>query len=940
LNSDADFTLTVKATATESSNNDANFLQSTLTVQVDAVADMPSLVVQAAQGNEDTAIALGISSALGDIDGSESLMIDITGVPAGAILSAGTNMGGGHWSLSSAQLAGLSITPPLNSDADFTLSVKATATESSNNDANFVQSTLTVQVDAVADAPSLIIQAAQGNEDTAITLDISSALADTDGSESLVIDITGVTSSAVLSAGTDMGGGHWRLTSAQLAGLTINPALNSDADFTLTVRATAKEAGNNNANFVQSTLTVQVDAVADAPSLIVQAAQGNEDTAIALDISSALGDIDGSESLMIDITGVPAGVILSAGTNMGGGHWSLSTAELAGLTITPPLNSDADFTLTVKATATESSNGDANFVQSTLVAQVNAVADAPILVVQAAQGNEDTAIALDISSALGDIDGSESLIIDITGVPAGATLSAGTNMGGGQWSLSTAQLVGLTITPPLNSDADFTLTVRATATESSNNNPNYIESTLTAQVDAVADAPSLIVQAAQGNEDTVIALDISSALGDIDGSESLIIDITGVPVGATLSAGTNMGGGHWSLSSAQLVGLTITPPLNSDADFTLTVKASATESSNNDASFTQTTVTVQVNAVADLPTLVVQAAVGNEDTAIALNINSSLTDVSESLFIDITNVPNGAILSNGTHLGGGHWRLSSGQLVGLTLTPALNSDVDFALSVKATSTEASNGSSSSALSSLAVQVNALADAPSLTTTPATGLANNPIPLNVTSSLVDVDGSETLSIEISNVPTGVVLSAGTNLGGGVWRLTPAQLVGLTVTPPNDSDFTLSVKAISKESSDGATQSTLRNLAVTVNPAVSLNPPNLGTAPALGNEDTAIPLNITASLNGNGALYVDITNVPLGAKLSAGTYIGNGRWRLMPAQLVDLKLTPALNSAQDFTLGITANATDGTTTKSTNGSLFVQVKAVADAPLLTASNVIGL
>lgn len=48
-----------------------------------------------------------------------------------------------------------------------------------------------------------------------------------------------------------------------------------------------------------------------------------------------------------------------------------------------------------------------------------------------------------------------------------------------------------------------------------------------------------------------------------------------------------------------------------------------------------------------------------------------------------------------------------------------------------------------------------------------------------------DPSETLAeIEISNVPTGLTLSKGTNKGGGVWSLTPADLSNLYLDGPGD------------------------------------------------------------------------------------------------------------------------------------------------------------
>src|SRR4029453_11908216 len=65
--------------------------------------------------------------------------------------------------------------------------------------------------------------------------------------------------------------------------------------------------------------------------------------------------------------------------------------------------------------------------------------------------------------------------------------------------------------------------------------------------------------------------------------------------------------------------------------------------------------------------------------------------------------------------------------------------------------------------------------------------NQPINLTgvIAASLVDTDGSETLTIQISGVPAGATLSAGTNLGGGVWSLTSAQLAGPPPTPPPNS-----------------------------------------------------------------------------------------------------------------------------------------------------------
>jgi hypothetical protein len=899
-----------------------------LPITIVAVADMPGLSTAAASGNEDSAIALPIVATLGDTDGSEVLTITVSGVPTGALLNHGTNLGGGVWTVNGAQLPGLAITPAANSDADFTLTVTATATDTGGDTATTGAQTIAVTVAAVADAPQITVAPASGNEDSAIPLSIAVALADSDGSETLggTIVISGVPTGAVLSAGSDQGGGVWHLTQAQLAGLTITPLANSDVDFTLSVSATSTESSTGLSATGTANLAVTVNGVADTPTLTVADTSGNEDSPIALSITAAV--TDPSESLAITIANVPFGATLSAGTNLGAGMWRLTAAQLAGLTITPPANSDADFTLTVTAISTD---GSSTATQSdTIAVTVAAVADAPTLSVSPASGNEDSAIALSITSAL--TDPSESLAITISGVPIGATLNHGTDQGSGTWSLTAAQLAGLTITPVANSDADFTLTVTATSTDTGGLTATT-SANLAVTVAPVADAPSLSVAAASGNEDSAIALTITAGL--TDPSETLGITIAGVPTGAALSAGTNQGGGVWTLTAAQLAGLTITPPANSDVDFTLTVTATSTDGASTAS--TSQNLAVTVVAVADAPSLSAAPASGNEDSAIALTISAAPTDPSETLSISISGVPTGATLNYGTNQGGGVWALTAAQLSGLTLTPPTNSDADFTLTVDATSTD-TGGVQATTSTTLAVTVAAVADAPTLSVSPASGNEDSAIALTISSALTDTDGSESLAITISGVPIGATLSAGTNQGSGVWSLTAAQLAGLTITPVanSDADFTLTVTATA---TDGAsTASTSQNLAVTVAPVADA--PSLTVAPASGNEDAPIALSIAAAVTDpSETLAITISGVPTGATLSAGTNQGGGVWALTAAQLAGLTITPPANSDADFTLTVAATSTDGGSTATTSDTIAVTVAAVADAPSLAVSPASG-
>ncbi len=303
------------------------------------------------------------------VNAGDTASVTISGIPAGAELSAGTVNEDGSVTLTVDQLEGLTITPPANSDADFTLTVAVTTTDADSGDTATVTETLTVTVDAVADTPSLTVDAASGSEDSAIALDITSALTDQDGSETLSITITGIPEGATLSAGTVNDDGSVTLTPDQLDGLTITPAANSADDFTLTVTATSTDGTDTATQTAE--LPVTVTGVADEATLETAAASGDEDSAIALSID--VTNVADGDTASVTISGIPAGAELSAGTVNEDGSVTLTVDQLEGLTITPPANSDADFTLTVAVTTTDADSGDTATVTETLAVTVDAV---------------------------------------------------------------------------------------------------------------------------------------------------------------------------------------------------------------------------------------------------------------------------------------------------------------------------------------------------------------------------------------------------------------------------------------------------------------------------------------------------------------------------------------------------------------------------------------
>jgi len=652
------------------------------------LADPPTLEVNEAVSDEDTPAPLLIDAALSDTDGSETLSITVDGVPSGARLSAGREGDDGRWFLEVADLAELAFIPPANFAGQVELRVNATAQEK-DGDSLTETRRLPVTIKGVADQPSLTLAPTEGEEGVAVPLDIKAALADGDGSESLSVTVGGLPEGATLSAGQVEPDGRWRLAQADLDGLTLKAAQHFSGEFNLAVSAVAEEVDGHAAT-QDGTLAVTITGIADTPLLEISKAEGEEDAPIPLQIDASLSDTDGSESLVVSVTGLPDGASLSAGSAELDGSWSLEPADLAGLVFTPAPHYSGQFELVVSATASEADGSTASTIEP-LVVSVASAPDAPSLSVDNVSGTEGETLPLTIKVGLRDTDGSEELTMTLSGLPEGATLSSGQPAEDGTWQLDPSALGDLRLSFARPVSGEFDLTVDATATEAdgaSATNTDIIKLALS----GVADAPELEAHASAGEEDSPVPLQVQASLSDIDGSESLSLSITGVPKGATLSAGRQQTDGSWLLAAEDLQDLTLVPAPNYSGRFPLTVNATATETGGDSASATATA-EVWVASVPDEPELQVQNAEGEEGATIPINIVAALsdTDGSETLAIAVAGVPDGTNFSAGHRRADRQWHLDPEHLGGLSLTPGPDVEDRLSLTVSATASEADGG---------------------------------------------------------------------------------------------------------------------------------------------------------------------------------------------------------------------------------------------------------
>jgi large repetitive protein len=216
---------------------------------------------------------------------------------------------------------------------------------------------------------------------------------------------------------------------------------------------------------------------------------------------------------------------------------------------------------------------------------VTGVADSPVVVVNNAAGAEDAgAIALNVSASLADVDSETLSLVTISGVPTGASLSAGINLGGGVWSIPPASLSSLAITPPANYSGTMNLTLNATSTEGTS-------TATTSQGFAVTVSPigdvSVTVANVSGTGDGAINLGLSAssiAIADSDGSETVSqikLTFSDLPQGAVVNGATwsSAANGYLVASAAALSNVTVLPPDGWDGQFGVTLAVTTNEGS-------------------------------------------------------------------------------------------------------------------------------------------------------------------------------------------------------------------------------------------------------------------------------------------------------------------------------------------------------------------------
>jgi T1SS-143 domain-containing protein len=803
LDSDSDH----KTTITETSDYvDFN-------ITVNPVSDKPT-ISGSGSGYEDTKIAFTITAAItdtstatGDDNSSETLKtVTISNIPLGAKLyNADGSIELTDGTVTSYTVPGdvnadtysgsFRILPPKDSNTDINLTVTVTEIESDSG-ASLATNSATVKIDVIGvvdtvegdddydDSGRLYVEidntlttgattTFSTDEDTSVDLGIKLNSYEnlnngtTDSSEKITVVIqnsannNGSGFTVVDSSGNRIGSLTsigWQLTKAQAESAHILPELNFSGTLNLNVITIVKDmnaAGTADDTNVQTdTVQITVAPVTDAPDIVVREVFTKEDQTVELDFRPVITDST-ETPLSVTIADIPAGSIL---TLEDGTALDVSSGSIV-LSIGTVRDLDSN-TLTMN---------DLSTLQFT----------------PPAESNED--IILKVTPEIQDVSGVS---------PASAVIDVTVHVQG------VADIPEVTFTDAPNSDP-------------------YVDGSHVSDGDTYTTGEvSIRGLELTGSGFKGISLGIAGASGETpgvvgdDGSETISYLIDNVPadvklvaadgttmVGTYMGEGTN-GGSKWSLTQAEVAGLMFKTPTNFSGVISgITLYTIATEN-DGDSVKTEMPITLEIQSVITTTNSIIGTASGVEDENISLGFGGTAesSEIITEIRIPVASIDglgvtlyhNGAEVTN---IAGGYYVIT-GDFDKISISnpqAQYSGSGDYTITgievdIKdLTDTDtASLMSTTTVTNDMPIVISPVADVPDITIADDTlsGACNDGIiPLGLSATYADSDGSETHYFIIKGVPAGCVLTNANYNGDGTWYVDKNDLssVGIDVYP---------------------------------------------------------------------------------------------------------------------------------------------------------------
>jgi len=680
-----------------------------------------------------------------------------------------------------------------------------------------------------------------------------------------------------------------------------------------------------------------------------------------IEVTAGATDADGSESLSgVTLSNIPQEATLlvdGVEVSVSDGSAMISADNLDNIVLRVPAGQE-NFDLSASVTSTESSNEDSETATVSAEVSIPDVNTGPEAYSDTLSGDEDQVISFSANDLLGndtDVDGDSLSIVGFE-QPDYGTIA---DLGDGNY----------TFTPNAdwNGQTDFSYTI-------SDGQGGTDTATVTIDVNGVNDAPETGDDSADTLEDNSVTFNPLGNDSDVEGDNLSITQIDGVDI--EVGGSVDVGNGSVSLNADGTV--TFEP----DGNYAGTQEFEYTVSDGQGGTSTATA-SVDVEADADVPELSVSVgdgvtettggdpvevtinsdnatSSGNgftvtaktvdengdlEDSSIAYNNNpvgfgvagqssgasseigyDNAHDASEQLIFEFDNDVSSVDVSVAWLHGGEdavYTMYQDGVEVGSGLIDGGSDRVDPAITLSADGGvdfdqivfSAPGGGDDYLIHSLEFET---AEGGETTTT---------YPLDITSNLMDTDGSESLSLTVDGLPEGAVLSAGTQNEDGSWTLEPGDLEGLSVTVPGEgSDFTVEVSATATESSNGDSETVTASATVIAN-----SDPEAVDDSVTTTEDNGVVLDLVANDSDNDNDSLTITHID-GQEIEVGGSVDVAHGTVSLNEDGSVTFEPTGDYAGDQSFDYTVSDGQGGTATATAS---VDVEAVADAPDLSLS-----
>lgn len=651
----------------------------------------------------------------------------------------------------SVDLSSVSLHLPEHFAGDVSLPIKLVTTDLLSGHVKEVSTTLSVLVTPVVDGVTTSVSVVETNgldseeqptdnqtdwvpvagkalEDGIIELDFSAKLIDPDTSPTSGVESV---TSVVLSVDTSMGffvdangenpQSSISVSVSELSSIHFKPAKDFSGNVSVSMATTVEDKAVNDdtgepdsivTDTVNSSVSFEVQPVNDPVTFSGNTTpiSGNEDSAIPLTgVMAQLNDTDGSEKIYsIRLVGVPDDFqVISTGSqlvqNSGSGIWTVSvpagaqSLNLDSIAFVPPENFSGKMTVELVVFAGETALDAPEAYKTSIDVVVNPVGDGvDAEITPSVAGSEDDNIVLPLDISVVDnkptYDGTglsvtenepETIKVVLTNVPDSASISLPTGVApgssaekqsDGSWVIIANQstLSSLIFTPgdanTLNWDGKLEISVRAVDNGVEAESSLWVNQTIDVTVSPVNDAPELTAPATVNAEEDTPLLIESIQVKDVDASEqagnavtvrlSAIDGVIGLPSTTPLPPGVTVTGQdsgtmilNGTLDDINAVlsgGVTYLGDTNFSGQDTVTVVVNDNGSTGSGGALRDTaSITVNVAPKPDIPTLTLNAAqtaaaAGSISALIPLlGLAAALTDPSETLSVEIRNIPAG-----------------------------------------------------------------------------------------------------------------------------------------------------------------------------------------------------------------------------------------------------------------------------------------------------------